>query len=628
MEAESAAFTKGAKESVNAMHEMRDAAESLQHVVEGAFAFVGVEAGVGAIKEMVGHTMEATAEAYRLSGALGITTGSLQSLQTAGLLGAGMQADEFNGVLNKLVKSLGSAEGGAGPAAEALAKLGLSGKELQGMHVDDAFIKIAQSISEVKDPLEQGHLAVELFGKEGQKLLPMFKGGAAGIAEAAEQAKRFGVALSDTDAAKVMAANESFEKMNLAITGVENQLTVALAPVLEEIVNRIISVAPAADQMRTGIMTALKYVAEGVGFVGDAWNGMQLVAQAVSYEIVADIELITLSVQKIAEGIVWVINKLGGHAGVPAWITDTQSAVDAWRNQIGSDMRDTVDKLASPNAAKWGAFFDDIQGKAADAAAKMADGKHSMAGAITDDFEENGKKIQGILAGLAEQVATFGMSEEEKKLAQLKGGTPQEQAKGKALVDQLETMKKQQDVAKDLASLARQAAQFGETEAQKKMDDLKDKGATSDQLGQAAKLNDQIEKMSAWKKEQEEANKLIEESMTPIDKYQQQIDKVQKLFKDGLITAQQQSDAIKKAGDDLKKANDKDDPGSDKHAAAATRRFDFKIPGNPGAGDTGKQQLQAQKQLLQQAQQQTDYLADMWRFANNADQASEEVIDF
>jgi len=135
---------------------------------------------VGKIKEMVGHTMEATASAYRLSGALGITTGSLQELQTAGLLGAGMQAEEFNGVLSKLTKSLGSAEGGAGSAAAALDKIGLAGKTLQGMHVDEAFTAIAQRISEVKDPVEQAHLAVELFGKQGQQLLPLFQQGARG----------------------------------------------------------------------------------------------------------------------------------------------------------------------------------------------------------------------------------------------------------------------------------------------------------------------------------------------------------------------------------------------------------------------------------------------------------------
>jgi len=73
-----------------------------------------------------------------------------------------------------------------------------------------------------------------------------------------------------------MQANESFEKMNLAITGVENQLTVALAPILEKIINKIIRIVPAADQMRSGILTALKYTAEGIGLVIDAWNVLKL----------------------------------------------------------------------------------------------------------------------------------------------------------------------------------------------------------------------------------------------------------------------------------------------------------------------------------------------------------------
>jgi len=125
-------------------------------------------------------------------------------------------------------------------------------------------------------------------------------------------------------------------------------------------------------------------------------------------------------VQLLAEAIVWVANKLGAGWHVPEFITHTQNTVDAWRTQIGTDMAGTVDKLKAPNSTKFGAFFDDVQSKAAATAQAMADKKHSVAGAITDDFEENAKKIQGILAGMQKDVATFGMSEGDKKLADLK----------------------------------------------------------------------------------------------------------------------------------------------------------------------------------------------------------------
>ena len=47
LEAQSEAFTRGCKESVAATHELGESVEGIKGLIEGAFAFVGIEVGVG-----------------------------------------------------------------------------------------------------------------------------------------------------------------------------------------------------------------------------------------------------------------------------------------------------------------------------------------------------------------------------------------------------------------------------------------------------------------------------------------------------------------------------------------------------------------------------------------------------
>ena len=310
-----ASFTKGIDKANESLHQLGDTAESIKGMVEGALAFAGIELGVSKLKEIYTATSENVVASYRLSSALGISTTSLQELQAAGV-SAGIQHEAFNGILQKLTKQLGGAEEGGGKAADALKRLGLSGDELKGAKVDDVFKRIGEEIGKVKDPVERAKDELALFGKQGQQLDPLFQKGKEGIEEAAAEAHKFGTALSEADNAKVMAANKSFEQMGEQIQGVENQLVVALAPILETIVKKVLDIIPAADKMQSAFVSGLRYVAQGIGYVQDAWKVLEIGAQGVSYGIVSGIELITKSVQLLAEGIVWVANKL---ARTPAY---------------------------------------------------------------------------------------------------------------------------------------------------------------------------------------------------------------------------------------------------------------------------------------------------------------------
>ena len=81
--------------------------------------------------------------------------------------------------------TLSEAGSGSKSANETLSALGLTFKELQALEPDKQFEVLADRISGLKDPADRTRAAVELFGRAGADLLPLFEQGAAGIEDVA-----------------------------------------------------------------------------------------------------------------------------------------------------------------------------------------------------------------------------------------------------------------------------------------------------------------------------------------------------------------------------------------------------------------------------------------------------------
>jgi hypothetical protein len=188
----------------------------------------------------------------------------------------------------------------------------------------------------------------------------------------------------------------------------------------------------------------------------------------------------------------------------------------------------------------------------------------------------------------------------------------------------LKTIEQQKKVVEEMTSLQREAAQVGMTEAKKKLDDLKRDGANDAQLKQADALQKQSDAAEQFKKDSEDAKRLIESSMSPLEKFKDETDKINALYTEGLLTAQQASEAIDKQGKELGKAN-KDE---NKHAGAEVRRFDFRLPQEPKHADPAAQQVALAKQNLAIQQQIQYYLQQLYNFGQDDQQDQNTIINF
>jgi TP901 family phage tail tape measure protein len=180
---------------------------------------------------------------------------------------AAKQADiDFNSLgtsLRKMQVFLSEAGSGSKEANKTLAALGLTIEQLRALAPEDQFELLADRVNALQDPADRARAAVDLFGRAGADLLPLFEQGAAGIRAAREEAQRMGATLTGEQATALAEADDSIKRMGQSWDGLARTLTAAVAPALTSAFN--------------GIQNLITYLQGGEAKVfsfGEAWKAM------------------------------------------------------------------------------------------------------------------------------------------------------------------------------------------------------------------------------------------------------------------------------------------------------------------------------------------------------------------
>lgn len=145
-------------------------------------AGAGLAVGFGAIKAagaLVREVFQGFGEALDLGGQLkdlsdrtGESAGNLMLLQRA-FQNAGSSAEAVGPAINKLQKFMVDAANGSEKNNEALSRLGLTFKDLEGKAPIDQMQILAERIQQIPEPAERSAAAMSIFGKSGGQLLPV-----------------------------------------------------------------------------------------------------------------------------------------------------------------------------------------------------------------------------------------------------------------------------------------------------------------------------------------------------------------------------------------------------------------------------------------------------------------------
>ena len=242
----------------------------------------------------------------------------------------------------------------------------------------------------------------------------------------------------------------------------------------------------------------------------------------------------------------------------------------------------------------------DRSNKAAQAIAADA-AKLNGAGASTEDWAkklqtavDNAKKVTETLAELHQQVATFGMTEGQKKAFELKGlgATPEQLAEAQKLADALDGLANSKKAADGIKDLEKELRQLNFTDAQKKMDDFKLPGVTPEALARVKALAEQLDNAK-------EGKSIFDATRTPMEIYEKQIGKLSSLLNSGAITWDTYGRAVRQAREQLEQAAKQQAPelldsgsaAADKYLYTQKNTHAFDFTAGARQQDAGKDQI-------------------------------------
>ena len=222
----------------------------------------------------------------------GISRERFQELGFAAKL-TGSSAETLGGALQKMQINVGAATAGSKELKEMFKGLGINIKDASGKlkSSDALFDTFVDRISKIKDPSLQAQAAVKIFGKSATELLPLIRGGSAGLKEMSDEARRLGLVISDDAVREGETFGDTLDTIHAALSGVGNTIGSALVPQLNklgsQLIETIVKYRPQIEAFATSFAENLPGNIEKVtGFLGDLYDGVQPVIRV--FESLAD----------------------------------------------------------------------------------------------------------------------------------------------------------------------------------------------------------------------------------------------------------------------------------------------------------------------------------------------------
>lgn len=209
--------------------------------IGGKIALFGT-GGASGIVAVTKHFASAGVEMAKLSRQTGLGATALSGIAQAAE-NAEVPLAELAPKLTRLQRNI--AEGGKA-IEDSFAGLGTSLDAIRQMKFEDVLGLIADRLPGVADETQRVALATDLFGRGGERLLPVLEGGSAALNAAAQQAQALGTALDGRALEAAAELDDAFDALAASATGLRNAAGTELAPAVVAITNAITGAVQAA----------------------------------------------------------------------------------------------------------------------------------------------------------------------------------------------------------------------------------------------------------------------------------------------------------------------------------------------------------------------------------------------
>jgi len=512
--------------------------------------------GVGALAALAIEQGEEITQTKKLAASLGVLPAELVGVQYAAKL-AGVGADVAAKGLQTLSKNIGLAKKDTGPASSAFKQLGLSAKGLASMSSVEAMKTVADKLKELPTHSDRAATAFAIFGKSGAALLPMLERGAEGIEEASKEADRLGLSFSQVDGAKVEAAFEALARVGEIIKGIGRQIMIQVAPYVEALAEQLMTVATSGDDMGKMVGKALEWIGTGVGVVADVFSLMGVAFSFVQAGITKGLAALATGFSLLAMDLEPMLVALGL---VDKGFADTVDNIAQDLHKLAAEQFKSakVQFMADPPSAKIKKWSDDVKASAQKNAEAMAKPKEAV-DELAASYHEASNAASNLAAKLQGEMKNLGLTQAEQEIAKLKdkmnelyeAGRTGEADLLKAEIERAEQLDKQLNIMKEQATAQdklKEAIKHANEEFVSPLDKLNKRlaeldkmkeGFTDKKTGQEIKLDPKAfdrAKKAAIEEFKGIGKELEEESMTPLERYTERLEKLQTMFDEGTIS--------------------------------------------------------------------------------------------
>lgn len=200
--------------------------QAIKGYATAAVGVFSVSKGIGMIKEQFGNIDATVKDAEKL----GIAIDDLMRLRGVADMAGDATAESVDKAIAKLNMNLKDLREGADSAVAMFEQIGLTAKDLEGLDLGDAFLKVSDGIAMIEGADKQLAVTQEILGKGAGDLANMLKMGS-------DEIERMGKgipAVNALDAEKIAKAKDAMESVERSMDSIAQILAVTMAPAIEK----------------------------------------------------------------------------------------------------------------------------------------------------------------------------------------------------------------------------------------------------------------------------------------------------------------------------------------------------------------------------------------------------------
>lgn len=237
--------------------------DSLKVAAAGLLAGLSAGAFAGWIKGAI----DASDSLNDLSERTGIATDKLSAYQYAAKF-ADLSNEGLQTGLKGLAKNMLEAATSGGESGAVFKALGVQVKDSSGQmrSADGVLEDLVARFSEMEDGPAKSALAMKVFGKAGEEMLPFLNQGTEGLAEMRAEAESLGLVVSQDVATQAGAFNDQLDRVSMAGSGLATKISAAMLPTLSMLADEFVDNAKGMDVAAASadvVSTALRLLVSG-----------------------------------------------------------------------------------------------------------------------------------------------------------------------------------------------------------------------------------------------------------------------------------------------------------------------------------------------------------------------------